>query len=245
CRQLVQGDAYRPPSYTGFQAFRGKVDAKKVSELVGQDFAVGTYMFIGVEGWHVLIFPIDNNTVTNIAAFCKVPEQKKFERADKVTLEELLSHYPKRNAKIDTLLNLMFTDTPGGCQRLQITHMETLERLTNPELCMTTFGDAANAMTPHIAGSMSCGFIGCTTFLHEEWNPRILSGSLKADATNEEIAAALNEASLAYEKKHLPLAQELVDISAQQGPLWSGGVTDVEELRRRPLILWNSADDKK
>lgn len=106
CRQLVQGDAYRPPSYTGFQAFRGKVDAKKVAELVGEEFAVGTYMFIGVEGWHVLIFPIDNNTVTNIAAFCKVPEQKKFERSDKVTLEELLSHYPNRNAKIDTLLNV-------------------------------------------------------------------------------------------------------------------------------------------
>ena len=123
--------------------------------------------------------------------------------------------------------------------------MEQLESLFSPELCMTTFGDAANAMTPHIAGSMSCGVIGCTTFLHQEWNPRIRSGAISANATNEEIASALSEASLAYEKKHLALAQKLVDISAEQGPLWSGGITNIEELKVRPLILWNSADDMK
>lgn len=123
--------------------------------------------------------------------------------------------------------------------------MEKLERLFNPELCMTTFGDAANAMTPHIAGSMSCGVIGCTTFLHQEWNPRVKSGAIPENATNEKIAAALAEASLAYEKKHLPLAQQLVDISAEQGPLWSGGITNIAELKVRPLILWNSADDMK
>lgn len=142
-------------------------------------------------------------------------------------------------------LQLVQTDTPGGCQRLELSHMERLETLVNPELCMTTFGDAANAMTPHIAGSMSCGFIGCTTFLHEEWNPRVLSGQLPADASNIDIAAAVVEASRRYEAKHLPLAQKLVDISAEQGPLWSGGITDVKTLRERPLFLWCSADDKR
>jgi salicylate hydroxylase len=122
--------------------------------------------------------------------------------------------------------------------------METLETFVNPELCMTTFGDAANAMTPHIAGSMSCGFIGCTTFLHEEWNPRIQSGKIPANASNEEIEAALLEASRGYEAKHRPLAQKLVNLSAEQGPLWSGGITDVDALRERPMFLWHSADDK-
>lgn len=122
--------------------------------------------------------------------------------------------------------------------------MEALGPLVNAELCMVTFGDAANAMTPHIAGSMSCGFIGCTTFLHEEWNPLVLSGSLPTHATNSQIRASLIDASKAYESKHLPLAQKLVDISAQQGPLWSGGITDVHMLSERPLFLWHSADDK-
>lgn len=122
--------------------------------------------------------------------------------------------------------------------------MEKLQTFVNEELCMTTFGDAANAMTPHIAGSMSCGFIGCTTFLHEEWNPLIKSGSLAADASNAEIADALVKASRAYEAKHRPLAQKLVDMSAQQGPMWSGGITDVQMLRERPMFLWCSADDK-
>lgn len=138
----------------------------------------------------------------------------------------------------------MHSDTRGGCQRLNITHMEKLETLFNSELCITLFGDAANAMTPHIAGSMSCGFIGCTTFLHEEWNQRIRSGLLPADASNAEITDALVDASRAYETKHLPLAQKLVDISAEQGPMWSGGITDVPLLKERPLFLWTSADEK-
>lgn len=104
CRKLVQGQSFRPPSYTGFQVYRGKVAASKVAELVGEDFAAGTYMFVGVKGWHVLIFPIDNNTTTNVAAFCMVPDQKKFSRDDNVTMEELLGHFPERSSKIDTIL---------------------------------------------------------------------------------------------------------------------------------------------
>ncbi|GAM44081.1 hypothetical protein TCE0_060r19415 [Talaromyces pinophilus] len=244
CRKLVQGESYRPPSYTGMLAYRGKVDAKRVAELVGESFSKETYMFIGVKGWHMLIFPIDHGKYVNIAAFCVEPEEKRFKRDEKVTLEQLLSYYPKRNSKVDALLKLVHSDTRGGCQRLNITHMEKLETLFNSELGITLFGDAANAMTPHIAGSMSCGFIGCATFLHEEWNQRIRSGLLPADASNAEIADALVDASRAYEIKHLPLAQKLVDISAEQGPMWSGGITDVPLLKERPLFLWTSADEK-
>lgn len=68
---------------------------------------------------------------------------------------------------------------------------------------------------------------------------------LGEDASREEIATVLAEASRNYETKHLPLAQKLVDISAEQGPLWSGGVTDVDILRERPLLLWCCADDKR
>lgn len=141
-------------------------------------------------------------------------------------------------------LQLLHSDTRGGCARLNITHLGKIGTIFNPELGITLFGDAANAMTPHMAGSMFCGFIGCTTFLHEEWNRRIRSGALPADASNAQIADALVEASRAYEKKHLPLAQKLSDMSAEQGPMWSGGITDVELLTERPLFLWSSADDK-
>lgn len=106
CRRLVQKEMYRPAVYTGMRAYRGKVDAKKVAELVGNSFADETYCFIGVEGWHMLIFPIENGNFTNIAAFCLEPEEKKLSRHDKVTLEEMLSYFPRRNAKVDTLLKV-------------------------------------------------------------------------------------------------------------------------------------------
>ncbi|KAK2593718.1 hypothetical protein QQS21_008583 [Conoideocrella luteorostrata] len=224
---------------------RKKLEVGQVVALVGEYFAQRTCMFIGVKGWHVLIFPIEDGKSINIAAFCVEPELQKLGRDSKVSLEEILGHFPGRNAKVDTLLRLVQSDTPGGCQRLHISHMEQLGSLFNEELSMTLFGDAANTTTPHIAASMSCGVIGCCTFLHEEWNPLIRSGKLAADASHAQIAAAMAEASRRYEKKHLPLAQKLVDISAEQGPLWSGGVTDVATLKARPLFLWCCADDKR
>lgn len=103
---------------------------------------------------------------------------------------------------------------------------------------MTSFGDAANGMLPHIGGSMATGFIGVTTFLHEELNPRI--HALNPNASNAEIAEVLMEASIAYERKHKPLAQKLVDYSREQGFVFSGGVTDAEELARRARFLWKA-----
>jgi len=116
--------------------------------------------------------------------------------------------------------------------------MPKLGAFYNKELCITSFGDAANGMLPHIAGSMSTGFIGITTFLREEMNPRIKS--LDSHASNTEIAEAITKASARYEAKHRPLAQKLVDYSAEQGGIFSGGVTDVETLSKRPAFLWQT-----
>jgi hypothetical protein len=91
-------------------AYRGKVDAKRVAELVGESFSKETYMFIGVKGWHMLIFPIEHGKYVNIAAFCVEPEEKRFKRDEKVTLEQLLSYYPERNSKVDALLKVSGED---------------------------------------------------------------------------------------------------------------------------------------
>jgi salicylate hydroxylase len=116
--------------------------------------------------------------------------------------------------------------------------MIKLETFYNTELCMISFGDAANGMLPHIAGSMSTGFIGVATFLYDELNPRI--ETLTPDASDEEISKVLMEAAEGYEMKHRPLAQKLVDYSWEQGHIFSGAVLDTEELARRPKFLWES-----
>lgn len=105
---------------------------------------------------------------------------------------------------------------------------------------MTSFGDAANGMQPHIAGSMSTGFIGVTTYLHEELNPR-LSG-LDVNASHVDIAEMLMDAAAGYEERHRPLAQTLVDYSDEQGKLWSSGELDLQKLSMRPRFLWQAAE---
>jgi salicylate hydroxylase len=121
--------------------------------------------------------------------------------------------------------------------------LDELGPFYNTELCMTSFGDAASGMLPHIAGSMSTGFIGVTAFLHEGLNP--LLDRLSSDATNEEIADLILEASALYDVTHRPLAQKLLDFTTEQGPMWSGGIVDVEELSKRPRFLWSSADNQR
>jgi salicylate hydroxylase len=131
----------------------------------------------------------------------------------------------------------VLNDQPDGCQCLELMSMQKLGKFFSRDLCMTTFGDAANGMLPHIAGSMSTGFIGVTAFLHE-LNPRI--NSLKSDAGNAEIAEAIMDASAGYEEKHRPLAQKLVDFSAEQGGIFAGGIVDEDTLSRRPKFLWKT-----
>lgn len=106
CRRFVQGEAYRPATYTGMIAFRGKVDAVKVSMQLGEAFAQESVCFIGVKGWHVLTFPIERGKYVNIAAFAVEPREKRFARDERLTLEQLLSYYPQRNAKVHKLLEV-------------------------------------------------------------------------------------------------------------------------------------------
>lgn len=238
CRELIQGSDYRPASYAGHVAFRGKVAAPKVAVAIGESFAAETYMFIGVKGWHILIFPIAGGRLVNIAAFAQEEVYTKRGRDHKTSTDELLNYFPGANSTVEKLLRLL-NDEPDGPVRLELTAMEKLETFFNKDLCMTSFGDAANGMLPHIAASMSTGFIGATTFVHDEFNPRIKN--LKPDASNAEIENLILEASAAYERTHKPLAQKLVDYSREQGYIFSGGVLDVDELSRRPRFLWQAA----
>lgn len=133
----------------------------------------------------------------------------------------------------------MLNDQPDGCICLELMATEKLGKFYNEDLCMTSFGDAANGMLPHIAGSMSTGFIGSTTFLCDELNPRFKA--LGPNASNDEIAKTLMEASARYQEKHQPLAQKLADYSAEQGSVFAGGVLDVDKLSMRPRFLWQAA----
>jgi hypothetical protein len=133
----------------------------------------------------------------------------------------------------------MLSEQEEGFQQLDLMTMITLGRFYNKDLCMTSFGDAANGMLPHIAGSMSTGFIGATKFLHDELNPCLKA--LDPQTSDAEISDALMDASSAYEKIHRPLAQKLLEYSIEQGTLWSSELLDLDELSKRPRFLWETA----
>jgi salicylate hydroxylase len=106
CRKVVQGSDYHPPVYSGKLCFRGKVPAQEVRAAIGDSFVQETYMFIGVDGWHILTFPIWGGDWVNVAAFASQPERKRVERDSKLTLEEVLSYFPGRNKTVDAFLQV-------------------------------------------------------------------------------------------------------------------------------------------
>lgn len=117
-------------------------------------------------------------------------------------------------------------------------HLGQLGTYTNPGLCITTFGDAANAMLPYLAGSMATGIVGIAAFIIEL---KKRSEVLAPDATDHDIKTVLIDAAEAYEARHKPLAQKFVDLSVEQGTRCGGGVTDVEKLRENLYQMWNMA----
>lgn len=106
CRKAFQGAEYQPPIYTGRLAFRGKVPSETVVSKIGQAFTEETYMFVGVEGWHILTFPIMGGTYINIAAFCVEPEYKRLGRDAKPTKEDILAYFPRRGRVADLVLQV-------------------------------------------------------------------------------------------------------------------------------------------
>lgn len=107
---------------------------------------------------------------------------------------------------------------------------------------MTCFGDAASPVLHHLGGVLSPGFIGVSVFLHEAMNPLI--NRLSIDATDEEIASLIMEASALYDVTHRELTQMLMDYNREQGSLWSNGPHDIDELTRRLTFLWTCADSE-
>jgi salicylate hydroxylase len=106
CRKIIQGAEHRPAVYSGMVTFRGKVPAQQVRDTVGDRFASETYMFIGVKGWHILIFPIAGGKFVNIAAFAREEVQKKRGRGYKTSTEELLTYFPSSNSTVQSLLKV-------------------------------------------------------------------------------------------------------------------------------------------
>ena len=106
CRKLIQGNEYQPAKYSGMVVFRGKVPSQQVKVAVGEKFAAETYIFIGVKGWHLLVFPIAGGKFVNIAAFAVEKVQKKRGRAYKTSTEELLTYFPGSNDNAQSLLKV-------------------------------------------------------------------------------------------------------------------------------------------
>lgn len=127
CRKIIQGPAFRPAVYSGTVAFRGKVPSEKIAAAIGKKFT-DTYCFVGVNRWHILIFPIAGGAMVNIAAFAREEVQKKRGRNYKTGTEELLSYFPNHNSTVEKLLRVILPNL--RVQTNMLTLMTAAQRRT-------------------------------------------------------------------------------------------------------------------
>ncbi|KAM0812304.1 putative salicylate hydroxylase [Seiridium cardinale] len=234
CRKVLQGDRSQAAESSGVTCYHVRVPSSSLAKELAADLALETYAFIGVGGWSLFTHPSAKIDELDITAFTTESKQPNG--------EDILHIFPGRNKRADKLLRKL-TGTLEPPRRVELDNLVALDPFYHPDLCLTTFGDAASGKLPHLGGSLSSGAIGVSVFLHDGLNPLI--DRLSHDATNEEITSLIMEASGLYDVTHRSLAQKLLDFSNEQGRLWMSGSIDIEELTRRPKFLWTCADTQR
>lgn len=73
-RAILLGEEHKAtsPTYTGRYAYRGLIPMEKVVNLLGEDLAKNSTLYLGYNG-HVLTLPIVKGTVMNVVAFQTKP----------------------------------------------------------------------------------------------------------------------------------------------------------------------------
>ncbi|KAG2159372.1 uncharacterized protein EDB93DRAFT_1115345 [Suillus bovinus] len=139
---------YSDPSWTGTLVYRGTFPAEKLSKLDPHNVALKGFMTFCGKGKHVVSYPISQGTRINVVAYVS-DEQKigmPFEGdwVSAVSLEEVLEAYQDFEPDVKHLLNCL--ENPS---RWALHVVNKLPLFTSDRVAL--MGDAAHAMTPHLA----------------------------------------------------------------------------------------------
>ncbi|KAI9738700.1 MAG: hypothetical protein M1834_008205 [Cirrosporium novae-zelandiae] len=219
-------------TFSGKYAYRGLLPMGKAVELLGEELAKNSQMYLGYHG-HVLTFPIEKGETMNVVAFRTKEDDWEDDRWVKpMQREDMFHDFRGWGESVRSILSLMekpdvwalFNDPPTEkyCQR---------------RICL--LGDAAHASTPHQGA-------GAGMALEDVY---IMSSLLGAIQDPSDIDAAFK----AYDKIRRPRAEKLVSTSRACGELYEFehyGIGDdleklAENLRTRYDWIWKEDLEKQ
>lgn len=224
-REIVLGekDPAAHAVFTGKYAYRGLIPMDKAAELLGDELARNSQMYLGYHG-HVLTFPIEKGKTMNVVAFNSRPTWDSDAWVVHTTKEEMLSDFSGWGTNVRNIISLM--------QKPDIWALfdhPPAKSYFKGRVCL--LGDAAHASTPH-QGS------GAGMAIEDAY---ILSNLLVDVDRLEELEGAFQ----AYDAIRRPRTQKLVTTSRQAGMLYEFELEgdDLVKLQRnlenRMGWIWN------
>ncbi|KAL7621891.1 hypothetical protein AAE478_007391 [Parahypoxylon ruwenzoriense] len=199
-REILLGEDEGKAVFTGKYAYRGLIPMDKAVEMLGEEIAHHSQLYMGYHG-HLLTYPIEKGKIMNVVAFSCCETWTDPQWVVKTTKEKMLSDYsnwgPMINAMVAAmekrdiwaLFNHPPTNTYYGLQ---------------PRVCL--LGDAAHATSPHQGAGAGMCIEDC-----------YILGSLIAEV---EDAQDLGKAFQAYDEVRRPRTQKLVKTSREAGMLY-------------------------
>ncbi|KAI2617784.1 mannitol 1-phosphate dehydrogenase [Hypoxylon sp. NC1633] len=220
-RELLLGKEFNAV-FSGKYAYRGLIPMDKAVELLGNEMAHNSQLYLGYHG-HLLTFPIEKGKTVNAVAFITFEEWTDPKWVVGTTKEKMLADYSTWGPTVNTIISAMekrdiwalFNDPPA----------KTYYGL-NPRVCL--LGDAAHATTPFQGSGAGMCIEDCYVLIR-----------LIAEAGS---AQELGKAFQAYEEVRLPRTQEVVSTSKEAGMLYEfeveGDDLDVIEKNFKNRMSW-------
>ncbi|KAF4536986.1 Mannitol 1-phosphate dehydrogenase [Lasiodiplodia theobromae] len=199
-RQILLGDDHPAAKarFSGKYAYRGLIPMEKAAELLGDELARNSQMYLGYHG-HVLTFPIEHGATMNVVAFASSKIWDEPNWVVPTTKEALLNDFAGWSKHVRDIMSLM--------QKTDIWALfehPPAPYYTRDRICV--IGDAAHATTPH-QGS------GAGMAVEDAW----LMAALLADVKDaKDVQAAFN----AFEKVRIDRTHRLVTTSNEAGRLY-------------------------
>ena len=216
-------------SFTGKYAYRGLIPMKKAVDLLGDELARNSQMYIGYHG-HVLTFPIEKGEIMNVVAF-KTKRDGKWEDEKWVLpmqKEDMEGDFVEWGESVKEILSLM--EKPDLWALFDHPPADTYYKNN-----LAMLGDSAHASTPHQGA-------GAGMALEDAY---ILSNVLGSVQKVSEIENAFK----AYDSVRRHRTQKLVTTSREVGEIYEfegdGVGDDLDKMRQNLRTRYNWIWDKK
>ncbi|KAI1496349.1 mannitol 1-phosphate dehydrogenase [Biscogniauxia marginata] len=150
-RELLLGKDQAKPDFTGKYVYRGLIPMEKALEILGEERAANSQMYLGYHG-HILTYPIEKGKTLNVVAFSSQDSWTDPEWVVHASKEKILDDYHSWGPQINALVAAM--EKPDIWALFNHPPASTYYG-SQPHICLV--GDAAHASTPHQgAGAGMC-----------------------------------------------------------------------------------------